>query len=80
MGRFGIEIPKLAEEVGVTKFVIYRLVRRGLVKTIWFGATQFVPHEEVERLKREGAPTPRKGRPRKDTDATPLPTRKRRAV
>lgn len=46
--------------MNVSIFVIYRLVRRGLIRTIWIGSKLIVPSEEVERLSKEGAPTPKK--------------------
>ena len=59
-GTFGLTIEQLATEMGVSVFTVYRLARKGLVKTIWMGSRKIVPAHEVERLRLEGAPTPRK--------------------
>lgn len=54
-----ISVPDLARRLNVTKPFVYGLVKRGLVKAIYLGnETIRVPVAEVERIIREGCPTP----------------------
>ena len=67
-----LTIPKAADEIGMSRVVLWRHVKRGTIPSIEAGRFRLIDAEDLERFKSEDRPQGwPKGRPRKVDRPTP---------
>jgi excisionase family DNA binding protein len=57
--RVAYRIPEVAEALGTSRTKIYALILAGSIRTTLVGSRLRVPAAELERLGKEGVPSPR---------------------